>query len=51
MSNLRLSEQARAALPGGVSHELRYRDPYPIYIEKARGAEKWDTEGLSLIHI
>ncbi len=45
MSNLRLSEQAHAALPGGVSHELRYRAPHPIYIEKARGAEKWDIEG------
>ena len=45
MSNSSLSERARAALPGGVSHELRYRDPYPAFIERAFGAEKWDVEG------
>ncbi len=49
MSNLRLSEQARAALPGGVSHELRYRAPNPIFIDHAKGAEKWDVEGRRYI--
>ncbi len=44
MSEL-LSNRARAALPGGVSHELRYRDPHPIYFERAAGAEKWDSGG------
>ena len=49
MSNIDFSHQARAALPGGVSHELRYRDPHPVFIEKAKGAEKWDVEGQRYI--
>ena len=43
-----LSAAARAALPGGVSHELRYRDPHPIFIDRALGAEKWDVEGTAI---
>ncbi len=49
MKNSDLSQRARAALPGGVSHELRYRDPHPVYIERAQGAEKWDSEGRRYI--
>lgn len=49
MSNASLSAQARAALPGGVSHELRYRDPHPVFMERARGGEKWDVEGRRYI--
>ncbi len=49
MKNVALSQRARAALPGGVSHELRYWDPYPIFIERALGAEKWDVEGRRYI--
>ena len=45
MRNSDLSDRARMALPGGVSHELRYRDPHPVFIERAKGAEKWDVEG------
>ncbi len=49
MTNHNLSQRARAALPGGVSHELRYRDPYPVFIERAKGAKKWDVEGRCYI--
>ncbi|MCB4457348.1 aspartate aminotransferase family protein [Leisingera sp. McT4-56] len=49
MSNSELNSRARTALPGGVSHELRYRAPHPIYVERAAGAEKWDTEGRRYI--
>jgi len=45
MTNRDLNIRARAALPGGVSHELRYRDPHPVFIDRASGAEKWDVEG------
>lgn len=43
------AERARAVMPGGVSHELRYRAPYAIYIDHAVGAEKWDVEGKRFI--
>ncbi|WP_420583922.1 aspartate aminotransferase family protein [Ruegeria sp.] len=48
-ANADLAARAQAALPGGVSHELRYRRPYPIYIERAFGAEKWDVDGKRYI--
>jgi len=47
--NADLSKRARAALPGGVSHELRYREPHPIYITRASGAEKWEADGKRYI--
>ncbi|WP_299284454.1 aminotransferase class III-fold pyridoxal phosphate-dependent enzyme [uncultured Tateyamaria sp.] len=49
MKNIDLSIRARSALPGGVSHELRYRDPHPVFIDRAQGAEKWDVEGRRYI--
>ena len=44
--NENLSGRARAALPGGVSHELRYRTPHPIFIERAAGAEAPDQAAI-----
>lgn len=49
MNNTDLSTRSRAALPGGVSHELRYRTPHPVFIDHAKGAEKWDVEGRRYI--
>ncbi|MEP1208132.1 MAG: aminotransferase class III-fold pyridoxal phosphate-dependent enzyme [Rhizobiaceae bacterium] len=49
MNSRDLNTRARAALPGGVSHQLRYRDPQPIFIERAQGAEKWDESGRRFI--
>ncbi len=51
MSNVGLSNRARLALPGGVSHELRYRDPFAIFNDSAKGAEKWDVEGRRYIDL
>lgn len=49
ITNASLSERARQIMPGGVSHELRFKDPHPIYIDHAKGAEKWDVEGKRYI--
>lgn len=49
MTNTSLSDRARRIMPGGVSHELRYKTPHPIYIDRAEGAEKWDVEGKRYI--
>lgn len=43
-ANADLSYRTRTALPRGVSHELRYRAPHPIYFVRAQGAEKWGAE-------
>src|SRR5262249_16239780 len=40
-----LFDQALGVLPGGVVHESRYVAPFPIYIDRADGARKWDVDG------
>jgi glutamate-1-semialdehyde 2,1-aminomutase len=45
----RLFEQAKALFPNGVTHDLRYLDPFPVYVARAEGAYKWDVDGHRLI--
>jgi glutamate-1-semialdehyde 2,1-aminomutase len=42
-------EEACELFPGGVTHDLRNLEPFPIYVERARGAHKWDVDGHELI--
>jgi glutamate-1-semialdehyde 2,1-aminomutase len=42
-------EQAKALFPNGVTHDLRYLEPFPVYVERAEGAHKWDIDGHRLI--
>jgi glutamate-1-semialdehyde 2,1-aminomutase len=42
-------EQARALFPNGVTHDLRYLEPFPVYVDRAEGAHKWDADGHELI--
>lgn len=44
-----LHEQARGLFPNGVTHDLRYLEPFPVYVERAAGATKWDVDGHQLI--
>jgi glutamate-1-semialdehyde 2,1-aminomutase len=48
-SSRKLYEQARAVFPGGVTHDLRYLEPFPVYVDRAEGAHKWDVDGHELI--
>jgi glutamate-1-semialdehyde 2,1-aminomutase len=45
----RLFEQARSLFPDGVTHDLRHLQPFPVYVERAEGAHKWDVDGHELI--
>ena len=45
----KLYEQAKAVFPGGVTHDLRYLEPFPVYIDRAKGSHKWDVDGHELI--
>jgi glutamate-1-semialdehyde 2,1-aminomutase len=56
----RLHESARAVFPGGVSHNVRAADPYPLYIERSedqylidvdgnRYVDFWNDHGASLL--
>jgi glutamate-1-semialdehyde 2,1-aminomutase len=45
----KLFEQAKEVFPNGVTHDLRYLEPFPIYIDRAQGSRKWDVDGHELI--
>src|SRR5436853_6185241 len=45
----RLFEKARSLFPNGVTHDLRYLEPFPIYIDRAVGSYKWDMDGHQFI--
>ncbi len=41
----KLAEAARDVFPSGVTHDARFIKPYPIYIDHAEAARKWDVDG------
>jgi glutamate-1-semialdehyde 2,1-aminomutase len=41
----KLYERAVRVIPGGVSHNIRFFDPYPFYTVRAKGAYIWDVDG------
>jgi glutamate-1-semialdehyde 2,1-aminomutase len=45
----KLFRQAQQLFPQGVTHDLRHLQPFPIYIDRALGAYKWDVDGHQLI--
>jgi glutamate-1-semialdehyde 2,1-aminomutase len=48
-ASARLYRQALQVFPGGVTHDLRYLEPFPVYVDHAAGAHKWDVDGHELI--
>jgi glutamate-1-semialdehyde 2,1-aminomutase len=44
-----LFERAQALFPNGVTHDLRFLDPFPVYVDHAQGAHKWDVDGHRLL--
>jgi glutamate-1-semialdehyde 2,1-aminomutase len=46
-----LANRARAAIPSGVNHDGRRILPFPIYIDRALGARKWDVDGNEYIDL
>ncbi|MFQ5658049.1 MAG: aspartate aminotransferase family protein [Candidatus Methylomirabilales bacterium] len=45
----KLFQRARQLIPGGITHDIRYLTPFPLYIERARGTRKWAVDGQELI--
>lgn len=41
----RLYEEAKSAMPDGVSHEHTRADPFPLFIREGKGSHKWDVDG------
>lgn len=44
-----LYEQAVTHFPSGVTHDGRFMQPFPLAVERAAGAYKWDVDGNRLI--
>ena len=40
-----LFERAKEVFAGGVNHNARFYEPYPIFVSKARGQHLWDEDG------
>lgn len=36
-------------LPGGVTHDVRLAEPFPLAVSRARGSRKWDLDGHELV--
>lgn len=44
-----LYERALDHFPNGVTHDGRFMQPFPVYIDRAQGSRKWTVEGRELI--
>ncbi len=44
-----LYEESSRIFPSGVTHDIRYLTPFPIFVERASGSRKWDVDGNDLI--
>lgn len=40
-----LARRARDVFPSGITHDVRYIEPYGIYVTHAKGMRKWDVDG------
>lgn len=45
----RLHARARRSLPGGLAHDVRRGDPFPLAVVEAAGARKRDADGHELV--
>jgi glutamate-1-semialdehyde 2,1-aminomutase len=41
----KLYEESLRIFPSGVTHDIRYTPPFPIFVERAQGSRKWDVDG------
>jgi glutamate-1-semialdehyde 2,1-aminomutase len=44
-----LAQRAARVLPGGVTHDVRRADPFPLAVTRAEGSHKWDLDGHEII--
>ncbi|HET9659271.1 MAG TPA: aminotransferase class III-fold pyridoxal phosphate-dependent enzyme [Thermomicrobiales bacterium] len=45
----RMHQRSAKALAGGIAHDGRHIKPFPLYVDHAQGAYKWDVDGNRLI--
>ncbi len=44
-----LYQQGCTLFPSGVTHDSRYLRPFPVYIDRAAGSQKFDVDGNTII--
>jgi len=44
-------ERAREVFPGGINHNIRFFEPYPLYIKSGKGSRVWDVDGNEYIDL
>ena len=44
-----LAQRARRVLPGGVTHDVRRAEPFPLAVARAEGSHKWDLDGHEIV--
>jgi glutamate-1-semialdehyde 2,1-aminomutase len=42
-------DRARKVMPGGVPSSFQLNDPWPVYIERGKGALVWDVDGSEYV--
>jgi glutamate-1-semialdehyde 2,1-aminomutase len=47
--SVQLYQQALQTFPSGVTHDVRFMPPFPLYIERAQGCRKWDVDSNEII--
>jgi len=45
----RLHEKAARLFPDGVTHDIRYFPPFPLYVDHAQSALKWDVDDNRIV--
>jgi glutamate-1-semialdehyde 2,1-aminomutase len=41
--------EAKEIFPAGVTHDGRYLNPFPVYVNRAQGSHKWDVDGHQFV--
>ena len=44
-----LYQESSRVFPSGVTHDVRYVTPFPVFVDRAQGARKWDVDGNEYI--
>ncbi|MBU0623748.1 MAG: aminotransferase class III-fold pyridoxal phosphate-dependent enzyme, partial [Candidatus Thermoplasmatota archaeon] len=42
-------DKAKKLIPSGVESNVRFFEPYPFYVKRAKGAHLWDIDGNKII--
>jgi glutamate-1-semialdehyde 2,1-aminomutase len=48
-ASAKLYERGKRVFPNGVTHDGRYLQPFPVYVEHALGSKKYDPDGNEII--